>query len=30
MTRLHSYLKFAGDAEEALNFYRSVFGGELP
>lgn len=29
MTRLHSYLNFAGDAEEAFNFYRSVFGGEL-
>jgi PhnB protein len=29
MTRLHSYLNFAGNAEEAFNFYRSVFGGEF-
>jgi PhnB protein len=29
MTRLHSYLNFAGNAEEALTFYRSVFGGEF-
>ncbi len=29
MTRLHSYLNFAGDAEEAFEFYRSVFGGEF-
>jgi PhnB protein len=29
MTRVHSYLNFAGNAEEALNFYRSVFGGEF-
>jgi PhnB protein len=29
MTRLHSYLNFAGNTEEALNFYRSVFGGEF-
>jgi PhnB protein len=28
MTKLHSYLNFAGDAEEAFAFYRSVFGGE--
>ncbi len=29
MTRLHSYLNFAGNAEEAFEFYRSVFGGEF-
>ncbi|MBW3578962.1 MAG: VOC family protein [Actinobacteria bacterium] len=29
MTRLHTYLNFAGDAEEAFDFYRSVFGGEF-
>ena len=29
MTRLHSYLNFAGNAEEAFNFYKSVFGGEF-
>ena len=29
MTRLHTYLNFAGDAEEAFEFYRSVFGGEF-
>lgn len=29
MTRLHSYLNFAGTAEEAFGFYRSVFGGEF-
>jgi len=29
MTRLHSYLNFAGNAEEAFNLYRSVFGGEF-
>ncbi len=29
MTRLHSYLNFAGNAEEAFTFYRSVFGGEF-
>jgi PhnB protein len=27
--KLHTYLNFAGDAEEALEFYRSVFGGEF-
>lgn len=27
--RLHTYLNFAGNAEEAFNFYRSVFGGEF-
>jgi PhnB protein len=29
MTRLHTYLNFAGNAEEAFAFYRSVFGGEF-
>lgn len=29
MTRLHSYLNFAGNAEQAFGFYRSVFGGEF-
>jgi PhnB protein len=29
MTKLHSYLNFAGNAEEAFNFYQSVFGGEF-
>lgn len=29
MTRLHSYLNFAGNAEEAFVFYKSVFGGEF-
>jgi len=29
MTKLHTYLNFAGDTEEAFNFYKSVFGGEF-
>ncbi|MGI8425923.1 MAG: VOC family protein [Actinomycetota bacterium] len=29
MTKLRPYLNFEGDAEEAFNFYRSVFGGEF-
>ncbi len=29
MTRLHTYLNFAGNAEEAFDFYRSIFGGEF-
>ena len=29
MTRLHTYLNFAGNAEEAFRFYQSVFGGEF-
>jgi PhnB protein len=29
MTKLHTYLNFAGNAEKAFDFYRSVFGGEL-
>jgi PhnB protein len=29
MTKLHSYLNFAGNAEEAFKFYKSAFGGEF-
>jgi PhnB protein len=29
MTKLHSYLNFGGNAEEAFGFYKSVFGGEF-
>jgi PhnB protein len=29
MTKAHPYLNFAGNAEEAFGFYRSVFGGEF-
>ena len=29
MTKLHTYLNFAGNSEEAFNFYKSVFGGEF-
>jgi PhnB protein len=29
MIKLNVYLNFAGNTEEAFNFYRSVFGGEL-
>lgn len=29
MTKLNVYLNFAGNTEEALNFYKSVFGGEF-
>ena len=28
MTKLNSYLNFQGNAEEAFNFYKSVFGDE--
>jgi PhnB protein len=28
-TKLHTYLNFAGNAQEAFDFYRSVFGGEF-
>ncbi len=27
--KLNTYLNFAGNTEEAFNFYRSVFGGEF-
>lgn len=29
MAKLNSYLNFDGQAEEAFNFYKSVFGGEF-
>lgn len=29
MATIHPYLNFAGNTEEAFNFYRSVFGGEF-
>lgn len=29
MTRFDPYLSFAGNAEEAMNFYQSVFGGNV-
>lgn len=29
MTRMNPYLNFDGTAEEAFQFYRSVFGGEF-
>ncbi|MDP3963342.1 MAG: VOC family protein [bacterium] len=29
MTKLNFYLNFAGNTEEAFNFYKSVFGGEF-
>jgi PhnB protein len=29
MATLNPYLNFNGNAEEAFNFYRSVFGGEF-
>lgn len=29
MKAVHPYLNFAGNTEEAFEFYRSVFGGEL-
>ena len=29
MAALHPYLNFNGNAEEAFNFYQSVFGGEF-
>lgn len=29
MAKLNSYLNFNGKAEEAFNFYKSVFGGEF-
>lgn len=27
--RINPYFTFTGEAREALNFYQSVFGGEL-
>jgi PhnB protein len=29
MPKVHAYLNFAGNAQEAFDFYRSVFGGEF-
>ena len=29
MTKLHIYLNFAGNTEEAFKFYHAVFGGKL-
>ncbi|MBS1797926.1 MAG: VOC family protein [Acidobacteria bacterium] len=29
MARINPYLNFAGNTEEAFNFYKSVFGGEF-
>ncbi|MTI86946.1 MAG: VOC family protein [Balneolaceae bacterium] len=29
MTKVFPYLNFAGNTEEAFNFYQSVFGGEF-
>ena len=29
MTKLNTYLNFAGNTEEAFTFYKSVFGGEF-
>src|ERR1700761_8088164 len=29
MATINPYINFNGNAEEAFNFYRSVFGGEL-
>lgn len=29
MTKFNIYLNFPGNAEEAFNFYKSVFGGEF-
>jgi PhnB protein len=29
MVKLNTYLNFAGNTEEAFNFYKSVFGGEF-
>lgn len=29
MIKLNTYLNFAGNAEEAFNFYRAAFGGEF-
>ena len=29
MIKLHPYLNFAGNTEEAFQFYKSVFGGEF-
>jgi PhnB protein len=30
MATVNVYLTFNGNCEEAFNFYKSVFGGEIP
>ncbi len=30
MAQINPYLNFPGNAEEAFNFYKSIFGGEFP
>ena len=30
MTSINPYINFNGNAEEAFNFYKSVFGGDFP
>lgn len=30
MISVNPYLNFAGNTEEAFNFYRSIFGGDFP
>ncbi len=30
MSSIHPYLTFDGNCEEAFNFYKSVFGGDIP
>ena len=29
MVKLHTYLNFAGNTEDAFNFYKTVFGGDF-
>ena len=29
MAQINPYINFNGNAEEAFNFYKSVFGGEF-
>ena len=29
MTKVNTYLNFGGNAEQAFNFYKSIFGGEF-
>ena len=29
MTTIHPWINFNGNAEEAFNFYKSIFGGEF-
>src|SRR5688572_26880907 len=30
MAQINPYLNFPGNAEEAFNFYKSIFGGDFP